>query len=284
VITAVKAGPYTVRGLSLGGVYTALHVPELDVAFDCGVPLRSAAGVGTLCLSHAHADHIGALNALLGIRGLQGVKAPLRVVMPAEIVDTLLTALRAMAELQRWPLDIQPVPVEPGDVVPLKGDCWVRAVRSFHPVPSLAYQVVRRVQKLKAEFAGMPGAEIGARRKAGTADELFETVEHGELAYATDTLIQVFDHAPELLASKVLVMETTFLDDRKSLEASRAGCHIHLDEVLARAGDFVTPNLVLMHISQIYQPREVAPILDARMPPDLRARTQVLLPAESWPL
>ena len=284
MITAVKAGAYTVRGLSLGGVYTALHVPELDVAFDCGVALRSAAGVGTLCLSHAHADHVGALNALLGLRGLQGVKAPLRVVMPAEIVDTLLTALRAMTELQRWPLDIYPVGVEPGDVVPLKGDFWVRAVKSFHPVPSLAYQVVRRVQKLKPEAAGMPGAEIAARRKAGTAGELFEGVEHAELAYATDTLVQVFDHAPELLRSKVLVMETTFLDDRKSLEASRAGCHIHLDEVIARASDFVTPNLVLMHISQLYQPADVAPILDARLPADLRARTQVLLPVDQWPL
>jgi ribonuclease Z len=284
VINLVKAGPYTVRGLSLGGVYTALHVPELDVAFDCGVALRSAAGVGTLCLSHGHADHVGALNAFLGIRGLQGVKAPLRVVMPAEIVDTLLVALRAMTELQRWPLDIHPVGVEPGDVVPLKGDFWVRAVKSFHPVPSLAYQVVRRVQKLRAEFAGMPGAEIGARRRAGTADELFEAVEHAELAYATVTLVQVFDHAPELLASKVLVMETTFLDDRKSLEASRAGCHIHLDEVIARAGDFTTPNLVMMHISQLYQPADVGPILDARLPPDLRARTQVLLPVDQWPL
>ncbi|KAB2903225.1 MAG: MBL fold metallo-hydrolase [Kofleriaceae bacterium] len=284
MITAVKAGAYTVRGLSLGGVYTALHVPELDVAFDCGVALRSAAGVGTLCLSHAHADHIGALNTLLGIRGLQGVKAPLRVVMPAEILETLLAALRAMTELQRWPLDIQPVPVEPGDLVPLKGDFWVRAVKTFHPVPSLAYQVVRRVQKLKPELAGMPGAEIAARRKAGTAAELFEASEHAELAYVTDTLVQVFDHAPALLASKVLVMETTFLDDRKSLEASRAGCHIHLDEVLARAGDFVTPNLVLMHVSQLYQPAEVAPILDARMPAELRARTQALVPAEQWPL
>ncbi len=284
MITSLKAGAYTVRGLSLGGVYTALHVPELDVAFDCGVPLRSAAGVGTLCLSHAHADHIGALNALLGIRGLQGVKAPLRVVMPAEIQETLLEALRAMTELQRWPLDIQPVPVAPGDVVPLKGDFWLRAVKSFHPVPSLAYQVVRRVQKLRPEAAGMPGAEIAARRKAGTAGELFEAVEHAELAYVTDTLVQVFDHAPELLASKLLVMETTFLDERKSLEATRAGCHIHLDEVVARAGDFVTPNLVLMHVSQLYQPAEVAPILDARLPAELRARTQVLVPVDQWPL
>ncbi len=283
MITTVKAGPYSVRGLSLGGVYTALHVPELDVAFDCGVPLRSAAGVGTLCLSHAHADHIGALNALLGIRGLQGVKAPLRVIMPAEIVDTLLVALRAMTELQRWPLDIQPIGVEPGDVVPLKGDLSVRALRTFHPVPSLAYQVVRRVQKLKPEHAGMPGAEIGARRKAGTADELFETVEHPELAYVTDTLISALEHSPALLKSKVLIMETTFLDARKSLEASRAGCHIHLDEVIEHADMFTMPHLVMMHISQLYQPADVSPILDARLPSELRARTQVLLPDAGWP-
>ncbi len=279
----LRAGPYTVRGLSLGGVFTSVHVPELDVLFDCGVALRTAAGVGTLCLSHAHADHVGALNALLGIRGLQGVKTPLRVLMPAEIVDTLLAALRAMTELQRWPLDIYPVGLSPGDVVPLRGDLWVRAVKTFHPVPSLAFQVVRRVQKLRPEHAGLPGPEIAARRRAGAGAELFDTVEHPELAYVTDTLIQAVEHAPELLASQVLVMEATFLDGRKPIEAARAGCHVHLDEVIARADLFAMPHLVLMHVSQLYQPAEVAPLLDARLPPELRARTQALVPAGAWP-
>lgn len=278
MIASVKAGPYTVRGISLGGVYTSLHVPELDVLFDCGVPMRTAAGVGTLCLSHAHADHIGGLNALLGIRGLQNTKKPLRVLMPADIVATVLASLREMSELQRWPLDIEAFGMVPGDEVPLRGDLWVRAIRTFHPVPSLAFQVVRRTQKLKLEHAGLPGPEIAIRRRAG--EDLFDLVEHAELAYATDTLIQAVDHAPELLASKVLVMEATFLDDRKSIETARAGCHVHLDEIVERAGRFTMPHLVLMHVSQLYQPAEVGPLLDARMPPDLRARTQVLLPPD----
>jgi ribonuclease Z len=280
MIASLKAGPYTVRGVSLGGVFTSLHVPELDVLFDCGVALRTAAGVGTLCLSHGHADHIGALTALLGIRGLQQAKRPLRVLMPAEIVPTVQAALKMMSELQRWPLEIDAVGMVPGDVVPLKGDFWIRAVRTFHPVPSLAFQVVRRTQKLRAEFVGMPGPEIAARRKAG--EDLLETFEHAELAYATDTLIQAVDHAPELLASRVLILESTFLDDRKSLEAARAGCHVHLDEILERASVFAMPHLVLMHVSQLYQPAEVAPLLDARLPPELRARTQVLLPDGQW--
>lgn len=282
MLASLKAGPYTVRGVSLGGVFTSLHVPELDVMFDCGVALRTAAGVGTMCLSHGHADHIGALTALLGIRGLHGSKRNLRVLMPAEIADTVNASLAHMSELQRWPLEIDAVPMVPGDVVPLRGDLWVRALRTFHPVPSLAFQIVRRTQKLRAEFAGMPGPEIAARRRAGEGDALFETHEHAELAYATDTLIQAVDHAPELLASRVLILEATFLDDRKSLDAARAGCHVHLDEIIERAERFTMPHLVLMHVSQLYQPAEVAGILDARLPADLRARTQVLLPDAQW--
>ena len=46
----VAAGKLTLRGVSLGGVYTSIHVPELDVLLDVGVPLRQAAAVGTLLL------------------------------------------------------------------------------------------------------------------------------------------------------------------------------------------------------------------------------------------
>jgi len=281
VITSVQAGPYTVRGVSVGGVYTSIHVPQLDLMFDVGVPLRSAAAVGTLLLSHGHADHIGALGALLGIRGLQAVKQPLRVVMPAEIVDQVGAALAALSALQRWPLAIEAVGLEAGDELALRRDLVVRAVRTFHPVPSLAYQVVRRVQKLKPELAGLPGRDIAARRAAG--EVVSDTVDQIELSYATDTLIQALDHAPELTAGRVLILESTFLDGRKPIDAARAGCHIHLDEIIARAPSFEVAHLVLMHVSQLYRPDEVVPLLHARLPPELRARTQALLPDGGWP-
>ncbi|HVV83203.1 MAG TPA: MBL fold metallo-hydrolase [Kofleriaceae bacterium] len=275
-LPAVHAGKLTLRGVSLGGVYTSIHVPELDLLLDAGIPLRQAAGVGTLLLSHAHADHVGALVTMLGLRGLHGLKKPLRVIMPAEIVPTLERALAAMSELQRWPLAIEAIGLEPGDEHELRRDLVVRAVRTFHPVPSLAYLIVRRVQKLRPEHAGLTGPEIAARRHAG--EDLFTTAEHHELAYATDTLVQAIDHAPELAEAQVLVLESTFLDGRKRLEDARAGCHVHLDELIARAPSITTPQLVLMHVSQLYRADEVEPILDARLPAELRARTQVLLP------
>jgi ribonuclease Z len=282
VLTSVTAGPFTIRGVSVGGVYTSLAVPELGVVFDAGISPRSAGGTDTILLSHGHADHVGALPAMLGIRALHGKSRPPRVFMPAEIVDDLQTALAALSKLQRFPLEIEAIGMNPGDDVELRGDLRVRAVRTFHPVPSLAYIITRRVTKLRAEFRGLPGAEIAARRAAG--EPMTEHEDRLELAYATDTLVSVLDHAPELLTARVLVMECTFLDSRKTLEAARAGCHVHLDEVIERADRFANDHVVLMHVSQLYRPDEVARILDARVPPALRSRIIPFVPRSShWP-
>lgn len=282
MLTSVTAGPYTIRGVSVGGVYTSLAVPELGLVFDAGISPRSTAATDTILLSHGHADHIGALPAMLGIRALSGKQKPPRVVMPAEIVEDLQTALAALSKLQRWPLEIEAIGMLPGDEIELRGDLRVRAVRTFHPVPSLAYLIVRRVSKLRAELHGLPGNEIAARRRAG--EVVSEHEERLELAYATDTLISVFDHSPELLQARVLIMECTFLDSRKTIEAARAGCHIHLDEVIERADRFANEHIVMMHLSQLYRPDEVAGILDARVPAALRSKIIPFTPRGAhWP-
>ena len=282
MLTTVTAGPYTIRGVSVGGVYTSLAVPELGLVLDAGVSPRSAAAIDTILLSHGHVDHIGALPALLGIRALHGKTSPPRIVMPAEIVDDLRGALDALSRMQRWPLAIDAIGMRPGDDIALRGDLRVRAVRTFHPVPSLGYVVVRRVSKLRPEFQGLPGPEIAARRRAGEARLVHE--DRLELAYATDTLVTALDHAPELRRARVLIVECTFLDERKSLDAARAGCHIHLDELIERAAQFENEHVVVMHVSQLYRPDEVAGILDRRVPSELRRRMIPFVPnSASWP-
>ena len=276
----MTAGSYTFRGVSVGGVYTSIAVPELGVLFDAGIPARSLAALDTILLSHGHADHVGALPAILGIRALHGKTRPPRVVMPAEIVADVLAALDALSRLQRFSLAIEPVGVMPGDDVELRGDLRVRAIRTFHPVPSLAYLLVRRVAKLRAEFRGLAGPEIAAKRRAG--EDVTEHDDRLELGYATDTLITALDHAPELYDARVLVMECTFLDDKKSLAAARAGCHVHLDEVIERADKFKNEAIVMMHVSQLYAPDQVAALLDRRVPPALRAKIKPFVP-DRWP-
>lgn len=281
MLTTVTAGSHTVSGISVGGVHTALAVPEIGVLFDAGAPLRSLAAFDTILLSHGHADHIGSLPALLGIRSLLNKPRP-RVIMPAEIEGDLIAALAALSRLQRSPLEIEPIGVRPGDEIALHGGLRIRAVRTFHPVPSLGYVVIRRVAKLRPEFQDMTGPQIGALRRAGTNVTAYE--DRLELGYATDTLISALDHAPELYQARTLIMECTFLDERKPLAVARAGCHIHLDEVIANADQFANQHVVMMHFSKLYRPDEIPGILDARLPPELRRRVVPFIPRGAhWP-
>ncbi len=282
MLLETKAGPYTVRGISLGGVHTSLAVPELGVLFDAGFPSRAFAGIDHVFLSHGHADHIGSLGALLGIRGLHG-KPPPRLYFPAAIEEPLLDALRALTKMQRFDLAIDAVPMRDGERVEVSKGLYATAFKTHHPVPSLGYALSRRVSKLREEFAGLPGQEIAARRRAG--EDLFRVEERIELAYATDTLARVLETAPMLLDARVLILECTFLDDKKSRDASRAGCHIHLDDLIEMAPEFRNEHVVLMHFSQLYKPRDVHRILAERVPPCLEGRYLAFAPKKGpWPL
>lgn len=283
VLSVVRTAGFTVRGMSLGGIYTSVQVPELDAVFDAGWPQRGAAGARRLFLSHGHVDHSGGLAAMLGVRALFGHPRPLTVYLPSEIEEPMRDALAAMSRMQRYDLVAELVPMNPGDQLELSGDLSVRAVRTYHPVPSLAYVIVRRVSKLKPALHGLSGPEIAARRRAG--EEVADSVERLELAYATDTLSVVLDREPDLYRARVLILECTFLDQRKSLADARAGCHIHLDELIERADRFENEAVVLMHFSQLYQPADVREILARRLPPGLKQRALPLLPpGDHWPL
>ena len=54
-----------------------------------------------------------------------------------------------------------------GEELRLTGELFVKPFRTYHVVPSQGYVVYSRRQKLKKEFVGLPGPEIGRLRKSG---------------------------------------------------------------------------------------------------------------------
>ena len=281
VITQVRAGPYTLRGVSIGGVYTSLHVPELDVLLDVGVSLRPFAAVGRWFLSHGHLDHLAGLAGLLNIRGLLGLEPP-QLYLPAEIEADVRALLAAHTALGRAALEVEFVPMVPGDERPLGRGWSVRALRTHHPVPSLGYEFLRRTLKLLPEHVGKSSDEIARLRKSGAAG-VFETVEQLELAYATDTLARVLESSPTLLASRVLVIECTFVGDEKGVEHARRKSHLHLDELAAVAPRVANAAVVLMHFGQATSPDMTRAAVQARLPSGLRERVVVFAPeGDRW--
>jgi ribonuclease Z len=281
MLTTVTAGPYTITGVSVGGVYTSLLVKEIDVIFDAGAAPRSFVGARHLLISHAHADHLGALASLIGLRGLSHLPAP-EVLLPRENHRDVAQAMEALSRTQDRPIQVPYVPLGPGEEHRLSGDLIVRSFRTRHTIPSLGYVVFRRVQKLRQEYHLLGPTAIRVRRLAG--EDLFFSEERLEVAYATDTLVDVLDEHPELLASRVLILECTFLDDRKTRQDARERCHVHLDEIVERADRFRNEALVLMHFSQIYSPEDVHRILKDRCPGELLNRIVVFAPEKGqWP-
>lgn len=281
MITEVRAGPYTIRGISVGGVYTTLHIPELDVVLDAGLPLRSFATVGRFFLSHGHLDHVSGLAGLLNIRGLVGGKRA-TIYLPAEIEEPVRDLLRAHTALARAELDVELVPMRPGDERPIGNSVFVRAFQTHHPVPSLGYQFVRRVSKLRPEHHGKAPEEIARLRKQG-GPGLFDEHERLELAYATDTLSRVLETEASLLESRVLVIECTFVDSTRSVEDARRKFHLHLDELVELAPRFNNEALVLMHFGQGTSPERVREAVQRRLPPGLRERVVVFAPeGDRW--
>ncbi len=278
----VKAGPYHLSGVSVGGLYTSIYVEELGVLFDVGMALRSHVGARALLLSHCHADHIGAYQTFLGLRGLSRLPLP-PTYLPNEFLDDFRDGIMTLNRRKSGRLSLNLEGVSPGQRSHLPGGLQFEAFRTEHSVPSLGYRLFRRVEKLKEQFLHLSGNEIRDRKNSG--DELFVSQERTEVVYATDTRIDIFDRRPELAQTKLLILEATFLDQELRAEEARSRYHVHLEDIIAREEIFsCTDAICLMHFSQFYPPHRVRQILQQRLPASLLDKIIPFSPRNGpWP-
>lgn len=264
-------GSFHLSGHSVGGIETALSLPELRLAIDVGRGRQDLLRCDHIALTHTHMDHVGGLPYLLALRQLHHLPPPI-VYVPAQLAAALTTMLDAFQPLQRFSLTCPVVPVEPGARYPLRRGLWLEPFRTYHPVPSCGYTVVQTVDKLDPRFADLPGREIAALRARGEA--ITRPEERALVSVTGDTLVQVLDKQPQILRSEVLVLECTFLDDRKPLDQAHAGGHVHISDLEPYLDAFANRTLVLSHFSQIYGVPDIERLLAplaARVRPQLRA-------------
>jgi ribonuclease Z len=249
---------FSLTGFSLGGIETSVVVPEWRLAIDVGRGRDELMRCEHLALTHTHMDHAGGLAYALALRQLQRLPPP-TVYVPAQLADALRAMLDAWDPLQRHESVCTIVPIEAGSRHPIARDLFLEPFRTYHPVPSFGYSVVRDVQKLNPEFAHLPGPEIGRLRRDGVP--VTYTERRRLLSVTGDTLPEVLDRQSHIIDSQVLVMECTFLDDRKPYQACRDGGHVHIRDLLERAERLAPERLVLSHFSRIYTEAEIPTLL-----------------------
>ncbi|OQU84631.1 hypothetical protein SORBI_3004G090900 [Sorghum bicolor] len=265
---------YHVEGISIAGHETCVMFPSLNLAFDIGRCPPLAVSQDFLFVSHAHMDHIGGLPVYVATRGRRRMRPP-TVFVPACLADLVRRLFDVHRAMDQSDLDHKLVPLEVGEEYQLTKDLSVRPFRTYHVVPSQGYVIYKVKQKLKEEYAGLPGKELSNLKKSGV--EITNVESTPEIAFSGDTMSDFIldpDNA-DVLKAKILVVESTFIDDSKSIEDARERGHIHLSEIVSLSDKLKNKAILLNHFSLRYTAEDIDAAIN-RLPPSFRSRVYAL--------
>ena len=224
---------YTFRGRSRAGDATCFSIPELKWLFDCGARIEGWTPEFVF-LSHAHGDHAHYLTHI------RNEKRPPTVYLPTQVepfVNAHLIAYQEMTDCmtqserqsgETYPQDCILQPVGPGEEIRIRQrgtNFVIRTLKMDHRVPCLGFSIFKIQERLKKEYANLPGAEIGRMKKEGI--QISDTFEEPFICFLGDTTATVFELHPEILElHKTIVVECSFIDEA-SLERAQTTMHMH---------------------------------------------------------
>jgi ribonuclease Z len=246
----------TIRGHSRSSEGSCFFIPELKIFFDAG--MRSPFNPNYVFITHCHSDHSQILPQIL-----TGITTTPTVYVPQEsrqfCKDYLIAAIGffincpSSCVIENYPVK----GVTCGEVVKVeygKGNYNMKVYDLDHSIPTRGYGLCEVRKKLKEEYVGIEGKEIGRLRKEGV--EITEDKMYWLLAYICDTSISVLSKYPELFNYPYLIIECTFLYDEE-YEMAEAKKHIHWKDLKP----FVVANsqceFILIHFSMRYKEDEI---------------------------
>jgi ribonuclease Z len=238
--------PYRIQGVSVAGEEATVHVPELDVAFDVGLCPRPVLTAGTICLSHAHMDHVAALPYWFSQRNFQKLGTG-RVLCHPRLVRPLEVMMSTWIDLERQKTPHEIVGLEPGVDFQLRPNVFVRGIEVSHSAPSLAFVVLERRSKLREEFHGLPQDKLRELKARGT--EITRTMEIPLVAYTGDTEMGPFLLRDEFVNAQVVITECTFFDPEHR-DRAKVGKHLHIEDLRGLIQAWSRPEIVVVHVSR----------------------------------
>jgi len=233
--------------------------------FDCGegtqVAMRAPGwgfgGLGTICLTHVHADHVAGLPGLFLTLGMSGRTAPLEL-YGARWTTEVVEALRILAP--RLPYEVRIHELRGGETFEWAG-ATVRTMALKHRAPCLAYRIDlargRPFQPERAEALGIPrqlwrrlqrGESVDSPGGRAHPDDVLGLPRRGLcIAYVTDTQ-EVAGLADFVRDVDLLICEATHLEPGDEARAAEHD-HMHLTQTCRIAAEAGVGRLWLTHFS-----------------------------------
>ena len=250
------------HGVSLSGIRTSIIMPELHIAFDTAQGFPYLIPMKKFFISHGHLDHAAGIPYIISQKNLFRMPVA-EYYMPASLVEPLTQIMRLWEKIEKHEYHFkfigvgqEEIEINPGYVV--------RAFPTYHRVDSFGYTLFQRTRKLSAHLVGAPREQIiKARNQGETIDEIQDKP---IVSFTGDTKIEFLKGPDWILKSKVLFLESTYLDDKKTILQAREWGHTHLDEIIPYLDEIKAEKIVLIHLSSRYSLEQARQIVEQKVP------------------
>lgn len=253
----------TIEGLSLAGVRTSLTLPQYSVSFDVAQGLPHAISMNHFMISHGHMDHAAGIPYIISQKAMNSHKTP-KFYMPEVMIDPMEEIMNQWSKIEGHKYEYEFRGLKPGDQFEISQNFFTKTFKTVHRVPSLGYSLYRKSKKLRHELIGASREEILRLKELG--EEPTEETSELMLSFTGDTQIEFLDENPEVASSKILIMETTYLDHKKPISSAKEWGHTHLDELIPRLKQITSEKILLIHSSARYSIYEAQKILSSALP------------------
>jgi len=262
----------TLRGISLSGIRTAISIPELSLSFDVAQGYPFLLNLKQFFISHGHLDHAAGIPYIISQKSMNHQEAP-KFYMPPSLVKPMDEIMKIWQGIEKHEYKYEFHPVKADEEIPVKGNYFVKAFPTVHRVESFGYTLFQRQKKLAAKYRGLSQDEIVSLKQKGIDPN--EWAETPLVSFTGDTQIEFLQSRPWVTQSKILLMESTYIDDKKSIEHARTWGHTHLDEIIPRLDEIESEKIVFIHISSRYTMQEAQQIIKQRIPAKHRERIEI---------